>query len=72
MPAPCQFCGNQTCSGIAGECPARDNEWDDSCEDEGCPECGDERWVEDDSDPINDGPDYPIIPCPLCNPNGIR
>lgn len=77
MPMPCNRCGGQTCDGGAG-CPA--NEWDDSCDEEDCPQCGGEGWIEDESDPLNDAaydPEtgatvYPLEPCPYCNPDGER
>ena len=49
-------------------------------DDEGCPECGGEGWIEDDWDPVNDalyddetGAEVlPLDPCPYCNPDGER
>lgn len=49
-------------------------------DDDDCPNCGGEGWVEDESDPVNDAlcdPEtgatvYPLAPCETCNPHGRR
>lgn len=44
-----------------------------------CDTCGGEGWIEDQTDPVNTdfdpeagGYDWPLEPCPTCNPEGAN